>query len=76
LDWAIIAMYLIGIVLPWNHGWSVRRKHEQGGRRTLLLAGALWRGRSSAGEVRATKKQNISRLNMVSLAEAAYKYAG
>ena len=71
-DWAIIAIYLIGIVYLGIMAGSVRRKHEQGGEGGHYFLA----GRTLAWPVigLAMFAANISTVHLVSLAEAAYKY--
>src|SRR6267154_5412699 len=71
-DWAIIAIYLIGIVFLGIMAGSVRRKHEQGGEGGHYFLA----GRTLAWPVigLAMFAANISTVHLVSLAEAAYKY--
>src|SRR6266446_5713104 len=71
-DWAIIAIYLIGIVSLGIMAGSVRRKHEQGGEGGHYFLA----GNTLAWPVigLAMFAANISTVHLVSLAEAAYKF--
>ena len=71
-DWAIIAIYLIGIVGLGIIAGLVRRKNEQGGEGGHYFLA----GRTLTWPVigLAMFAANISTVHLVSLAEAAYKY--
>ena len=71
-DWAIIAIYLIGIVGLGIVAGSWRRKNEQGGEGGHYFLA----GRTLTWPVigLAMFAANISTVHLVSLAEAAYKY--